>query len=526
MQVYISRVVVRRCRLMGGLGRVESNLGYFVPEFAKNRPRSRIVCTLGPSSSSAEAIRALIEAGMSVARINTSHSTLDLHAGCIQTVREVSKSLGVSIGVLADLPGPKYRLGDLSRGAILLNAGDSLALLAEDQAPGEHCAPVSPSGLHHDVTPDDDILIADGAIRLVVRSVEGNTIHCEVRIGGRIESGKTVAVPGKTSHLPYLTADTQRALDFAVEQEVDFIGLSYVRSASDLVTAKERAADRGSTAQLIAKIELQAAVENLDEILASCDGVMVARGDLGVELPIATIPGVQKRIIRRANELGKVVITATQMLESMIASPTPTRAEVTDIANAVLDGSDAIMLSAETSIGEYPVEATKVMAEAAREAEKLLDSDAVLARRSTELERTVDEAIAYTACWTVSDIDAKVILAFTESGATAARVATFRPAVPILALFRDPAAGCRLSLRWGVTALPVPKIPNIQWMFHEGSKAALETGYAKKGDLAVAVVGMPIGIPGNTNLLRVIKLPEPAPRFERELVEDPAPGLR
>jgi pyruvate kinase len=260
----------------------------------------------------------------------------------------------------------------------------------------------------------------------------------------------------------------------------------------------------------------------MDPILDETDGVMVARGDLGVQMPYAQLPGVQKRLIRKSNELGKVVITATQMLESMIHAPTPTRAEVADIANAILDGSDAVMLSAETSIGKHPIEATVVMAETAREAEKLLDHETLMRRRSARINRHVDEAIAYSACTTASEINASAIVAFTESGSTAARVAAFRPRVPILALYRDPAAGRRLALRWGVTSLEAPMLNSVQWMFHEASRATMETGFARDGDFIVAVVGMPIGVPGKTNLLRVISVPEPEPSFPAEVVTPPS----
>lgn len=498
---------------------------YVVQEFIRNRPHSRIVCTLGPSSSSPDTIRALIEAGMSVARINTSHASLEFHAACIETVRAVSDEMGIPIGILADLPGPKYRLGIVPHGAINLADGDVVTLLGdESDSDGERCAAVLPAGLHRDVRPGDQLIVADGTILLRVQSVHGVEVACEVASGGVMESRKAVAIPGRTSALAYLTEETVRALDFAVEQRVDFIGLSYIRGGADLATVKEHLRDRAPRSQLIAKIELRDAVASLEEILDGCDGVMVARGDLGVEVPISEVPGLQKLIIRRSNERGKVVITATQMLESMINSATPTRAEVADVANAVLDGTDAIMLSAETSIGAFPVKSTRVMAEAAREAEKMLDRDWLARRRTESTHESVDEAIAYTACWTSSTLDAKVILAFTESGSTAARVASYRPSAAIVALFRDEVAGRRLSLRWGVTALQAPRISSVQWMFREGSFAAIQSGFAREGDLAVAVVGMPIGRPGNTNLLRVIRLPEPEPRFGRELIDDAVRG--
>ena len=456
---------------------------------------------------------------MSVARINTSHATLDFHRQCIQTVREVSDSMGIPVGILADLPGPKYRLGQIPGGAMDLVEGQTIFLNGDDNEGAPGSAPVRPAGLHHDARVGDDILVNDGAIRLVVAAISGPSIECTVAIGGVMESRKAVAVPARTSTLPYLTEDTENALEFAISEKVDFIGLSYVRSAEDMKAARSFVDERSPGSQLIAKIELRESLDNLEEIIDAADGVMVARGDLGVELPMAQVPGAQKLIIRKANEAGKVVITATQMLESMIVSATPTRAEITDIHNAVVDGSDAIMLSAETSIGEHPIEAVKVMAEAALEAEKTIDRDA-LESRWEALEKSVDRAIAYTACWTAADQGSKAIIAFTESGTTAARVSSFRPAAPILALYRDPSAGRRLSLRWGVIPIEVPAFSSIQWMFHEGSRIALETGYAHEGDSVILVAGMPVGASGNTNLVRVIVLPEPEPRFERERFND------
>jgi pyruvate kinase len=505
-------------------GREDSAVtNYRVPSYVLKKPRTRIVCTLGPASSSTTVIRRLIEAGMSVARINLSHSTHQIHRETIANVRSVAADCELPIAVLTDLPGPKYRLGVLPGDGIQVADGDPFTLTSGGNSTGPGRAPVLPPGLDRDVERGDEVLIDDGAIRMVVEAVRGDQVMCKVASGGVMKSRKAVAAPGRISNLEYITDETRAALDFSVEQHVDFVGLSYIRTADDLVRARDYMRERGLNAQTIAKIELAQAVENMDEILEQADGVMVARGDLGVQMPYAQLPGVQKRLIRKSNELGKVVITATQMLESMIHAPGPTRAEVADIANAILDGSDAVMLSAETSIGKHPVEATAVMAETAREAEKLLDHESLVRRRAARINRHVDEAIAYSACWTASEIKATAIVAFTESGSTAARVSAFRPRVPILALYRDPAAGRRLALRWGVTSLEAPKLNSIQWMFHEASRAAKQTGLARDGDFIAAVVGMPIGLPGNTNLLRVISVPEPRPAFPASVV---APAAR
>jgi len=491
---------------------------YHIPQHVLKRPKTRVVCTLGPATASVEAIRRLVEAGMSVARINLSHSTHEVHRATIANVRTVAAECGLPVAVLTDLPGPKYRLGVLPASGIEVAVGSKFTLISGAGTAGRYHAPVLPAGLDRDVSAGDEILVDDGAIRLVVDQNQGDRIRCTVIEGGVMKSRKAVAVPGRISQLPYLTEDTKLALDFSVEQSADFVGLSYIRTADDLHRTRTYIRERGLDAQLIAKIELAQAVENMDPILSGADGVMVARGDLVFQLPYAQLPGVQKRLIRRANELGKVVITATQMLESMIHAATPTRAEVADIANAILDGSDAVMLSAETSIGKHPTEATMVMAETAREAEKLLDHEALASRRGARINCHVDDAIAFSACWTAAEIKAAAIVAFTESGSTAARVASFRPRAPIIALYRDPAAGRRLALRWGVISLQAPKLNSVQWMFHEASRAACESGFAKEGDYVAAVVGMPIGIPGNTNLLRVISVPEPEPPFPANII--------
>jgi len=457
-------------------------------------------------------IQSLIEAGMSVARINTSHSSLSFHRETIGIVREVSQTMGVPIGILADLPGPKYRLDVLGDAGIEAPTGGEIRLSGDPLDSPEGVLTVLPPGLHNDVLPGDPVLIADGVVALEAVSVEGSQVVCKVTTAGLIESRKAVAVPARTSTLPYLTVDTEAALKFAVEEDVDFIGLSYIRSKADVAAARDYINQRNCRAQLIAKIELKEALDHLDEIILASDGLMVARGDLGVELPMAQVPGAQKLIIRKSNEAGKAVITATQMLESMINSPVPTRAEINDIHNAVVDGSDAIMLSGETSIGDHPIEAVKIMAEAAREAEKFIDRVA-LESRWASLEKSVDRAIAYTACWTSANQRAKAIIAFTESGRTAERVSSFRPEAPILALHHQPAAARRLALRWGVIPIQVDSYNSIQWLFHQGSEIVLENGYAGKGDCVVAVAGMPVGASGSTNLVRVINLPEPEPRF-------------
>ena len=485
---------------------------YHLPECVIRRPRTRIVCTLGPATDQVEIMCDLIGAGMSVARLNLSHGDAESHRNYVKNVRTASEITGSPIGVLADLPGPKYRTGDIDARTIQLEPDAPFTLTASAVSTTAERTTVWPPGLHEDVEVGARVLIDEGAIELIVERVEGVDIHCRVTSPGALESRKAVTTPGITSTLDYLTSETVAALEFAKENDVEFIGLSYVRNSQDLEQVKECLNDSPYPHQLIAKIEVAEGVENLNSILEQVDGVMVARGDLGVELPIEDVPGIQRRIIREANDAGKVVITATQMLESMIDSPHPTRAEASDVHNAVRDGSDAIMLSGETSIGMYPVKTVEYMAQIARRAEEELDYSALLERRREARElsgQSLDEAIAYGAVRTARAVGASVILAFTESGSTAARVASYRPSTPLIAMMRDETAGPRLTLRWGLITLYAPEFSLLQQMFPEGSRAAKETGFAQDGDLAVAVAGIPIGVPGNTNLLRVIKIPEP-----------------
>lgn len=473
------------------------------------------MATIGPASGTTDKIKALIRAGMSVARLNLAHGTQDEHRGYLRAVRQAAKELNVAVGVLADLPGPKYRTGQAPGQGILLARGAKFTLASSDVPATPDSISVTPSGLHRDLRRGARVLIDDGAIEMRVVEVAGADIRCTVTVGGLLKTRKGVATPRCVNTLGYLTGETRSALDFVGKEDIDFVGLSYIRGEDDILLIRGELKKAGRLPQLIAKIELDQAVKNLAAILRVVDGVMVARGDLGVELPIQLVPHVQKEIIVAANRAGKVVITATQMLESMAEAPTPTRAEATDVHNAVLDGSDAIMLSRETSTGKYPVQAVRYMARIARQAEKSMDFQTLQRRRYDALlsqrRAAVDDAIAYSACQAAVTLRARVIVAFTESGSTAARVASFRPPVPVLALTRDPEAGQKLALRWGVLSIQAPKLLDIAHMFYEGSQAALTTGHAAEGDLAVAVMGVPIGVPGNTNLLRVMFLPEPQP---------------
>ncbi len=490
----------------------DTDSSYLLPPFLKSRARTRIVCTIGPATGTLSRIKRLIRAGMSVGRLNLSHGNSSDHDGYVKILRQAAEEMGVAVGILADLPGPKYRVGDMAEPEITLTTGKSFILQRTPRDGNTERANVWPLGLHNDIKKGSLVLIDEGSVELRVDSINEEEIHCRITRGGVMKPNKAVTAPGNTTTVDYFTPETEEALSWVESSDIDFVGLSYVRDSDDVVRVRTQLAAAGKTPQLVAKIEIQQAVDNLSDILDKSDAVMVARGDLGVELPFERVPSVQKRIIRMANEIGKPVITATQMMESMIEAPMPTRAEVTDVYNAVRDGTDAIMLSAETSVGKYPYRAVQAMTKIAKRAERYLEHPKMAGRRRDAASKgglPIDDAIADAATATARRLNAKAIIAFTTSGSTAARVAAYRPETPLFALTPDIGAGAKLALRWGVIPVAVKKHSNIQDIFTEASNLAIETKIAKKGDTIVAVAGLPIGVSGTTNMLRVITLPEP-----------------
>ena len=490
----------------------DTDTPYFLQPFMKRRARTRIVCTVGPATGTLARIKRLIRSGMSVGRLNLSHGTPDEHHSYVKMLRAAAEELGVAVGILADLPGPKYRVGEMGQAEITLVSGQAFVLQVEPCKGNLERANVWPLGLHKDIKKGSQVLIDEGMVELRAESIEGTNINCRVTLGGVMKTNKAVTAPGNTSTLDYFTSETLRALEFVESSDIDFVGLSYVRNADDMLRVRAHLQKAGKNLQLVAKIEIQQAVDNLVEILDESDAIMVARGDLGVELPFERVPSVQKQIIRMANEAGKPVITATQMLESMIEQPSPTRAEATDVYNAVRDGTDAIMLSGETSVGKFPFRAVNAMTRIAKRAESYLEYPMLAERHRAAAKKgglAVDNAIADGAVVAASSLQAKAIVAFTESGSTAGRVAAFRPSVPLFALTPDFTGGAKLALRWGVIPVVVKQFTQLQDMFHAGSRLVLETSIAREGDVIVVVVGLPIGVAGTTNLLRVITLPEP-----------------
>jgi pyruvate kinase len=476
---------------------------YIMPRAKHWSQRTKIVCTLGPAAGKPGIIERLIGAGLDVARLNLSHGTLKEHAAYISTVRNLSERTGVNTALLLDLPGPKYRTGEMKDGSAVLKKGSRIVLTSRRVPGDDKVVPVNFPTLARDVKAGSTILVDDGAMQLRVEAVRGQDVICKVIAGGVLTPGRGIVVPGVRVSEPFLTQGLKSNLEFAIQQKPDFIALSFVTGPEDVEQVRKILRKNNAVIPIISKIEREEAVRHFDDILAVSDGIMVARGDLGVEIPLKKVPLVQKEIIRKCNIAGKYVITATQMLESMVNSPRPTRAEVTDVANAILDGTDAIMLSAETSVGKYPLQAVKMMSEIAREADRHLPYEKLLIERGEWLEHQTDELISYNACYTAYWIKAAAIVAFTQSGSTARRVAKYRPRVPIIAITNSEEIPGQLMLCWGVHAFYIPNPVTVEELFRIGSNLVKDLGIARPGDLIVITGGIPLGITGTTNLLKV-----------------------
>jgi len=461
--------------------------------------RTKIVATIGPSSESPERLRALVGAGMNAARLNLSHGKHDEHLRRVQTIRDVENETGRPIALIADLQGPKLRVGDLAE-PVLLERGQHIVVAPEDICTNGEL-PVAPAVIGDVLEPGHDVLIDDGLVRLRVEEVERGRATCQVVVGGRVSAHKGVNLPGVPIPIPSITRKDSADLEFALGLGVDFVALSFVRSAADVRDLRSLIEQAGSHAHVIAKIEKAEAIDVLDDVLAETDGVMVARGDLGVEIGAASVPLLQKRIIQKALERGKPVITATQMLESMISSPEPTRAEASDVANAVLDGTSAIMLSGETAVGEYPVEAVAYMDRIARAVEPSMDYRHEIPEAAQN--PTIGSAMSNAACDIAEALRAAAILVPTFSGATASAVARLRPRRPIVALTHISWAQRQMALEWGVTPLHIPEAPDVEELWDVSVSAAREAGLIEPGDRVVITAGTAVNIPGSTNVIKV-----------------------
>jgi len=461
--------------------------------------RTKIICTIGPASASEKMIEGMVRAGMDVARLNFSHGDYGFHKRLIRMIRRAAKRLHRTVAILQDLSGPKIRLGPIEGDRVALQPGQKFVLTSRSIMGNRAIASVNVKHFPRYLKKGDPIVLGDGEIELEAIRVREDEVVCKVLVGDELGSHKGVHFPGGSLALPSLTAKDKRDLAFGIEEGVDLVALSFVRNRKDIIGLRREIKKRGAEIPVIAKIEKHEALAQIDSILAEVDGIMVARGDLGLEVAPETIPALQKTIIAKANLLGKPVITATQLLRSMVANRRPSRAEVTDIANAVLDGSDALMLSEESAIGKYPIEAVKTMAKIAVETEKILKP-----RRDMEADlETVPEAICHAAISLARDLNVKAFIVPTASGGTARMIARYRPTQPIIAISPKRETVQSLCLVWGVYAFRVPAFQHTDAIIEAGLKKIREVGAARRGDLVVITAGLPLHRRGTTNLITV-----------------------
>jgi pyruvate kinase len=470
-------------------------------------PRTKIVCTIGPSSRSPETLERLLAAGMDVARLNFSHGTHAEHAAVIAAVRRIAGEARRPIAILQDLAGIKIRIGEIAEGPVRLESGAAFTLTTRAVAGDAREVSVSFTDLPGSVRPGDRLLLSDGDIELCAEEVGPTDIRCRIVAGSMLSSHKGISLPSGSVAAPGLTEKDRDDLAFGVAQGVDYVALSFVRSADDVRQARAFIARHGAAIPIVAKIEKHEALAAIDAILAEADGLMVARGDLGVETPLEHVPLLQKMLIEKANRAGKPVITATQMLLSMVESPRPTRAEVGDVANAILDGTDAVMLSEETASGRYPVEAAATMRRIAEDTEAAFPFEQWMRRFEDRSVQGLPEAVAGAACELAEHIGASVIVAWTESGATARLVAKHRPRSPILALSTIPSTARRLALVWGVIPVVAEAGTSTDAMLEAAPALAAAAGLLRPGEKAVITAGIPMGVAGSTNLIKAAVAP-------------------
>lgn len=466
--------------------------------------KTKIVCTIGPASESEEQLRALMLAGMNVARLNFSHGTHEEHKVRIDRIKKVREELGLPVAILLDTKGPEYRIRTFEDGKILLKDGDTFTFTTDEIIGNQERVAVSYKNLHNDLEVGNKIYVNNGLVHFVVEKIEGHDIICKVTAGGELSNRKSMSFPGKVLKQVYLSEADKADLLFGIEQDVDFVACSFVSCKQDLddVRAFLDAHTTDDNISLIAKIENQHGVDNIDEICQACDGIMIGRGDMGVEIPFEELPKIQKQLITQCRLLGKRVITATEMLESMIYNPRPTRAEISDVANAVYDGTSAIMLSAETAAGKYPVLAVETMAKIAETTEKNINYRKRFFNTEFKIQNSVD-AVSHATCSMAINLDARAIVVCSLSGRTARMVSRFRPPVDIIGICVDQKSVRKLSLSWGVTPVLGEAVPTTDVLFYSAYKTAKKVFDLKKGDKIVITGGQINGCSGNTNLLKV-----------------------
>ncbi len=479
-----------------------------MPDKKLNKRKTKIVATIGPASNTPEMIEGLLKAGVDVVRLNLSHGSRKAHEAVVAAVREASGRLNLPVAILMDLQGPKIRIGRLKHGPVEIKAGGLMTLTPEEIDGDGSRITTTYKDLYKDVSPGDRILIDDGLIEVRVKEVKGAEVECEVVYGGPLSEHKGFNLPGVKVSAPALTEKDIEDLKFGVKNEVDYIALSFVRKAADIFELKDRLKGmlrgKGAEIPVIAKIEKAEAIGDLDAIMEESDGVMIARGDLGVELSPERVPVLQKKIISRANEAGKVVITATQMLESMINNPRPTRAEASDVANAVFDGTDALMLSGETAVGRYPVKAVEMMVKITEEAEEAALAQRHMLRRKDRHEAgSFAQAVAFAALAASSEVNPKAVVVFSESGDTAKVMSKLRPTPPIVAFTPRERTWRRLALVWGVRPFLIEYGTHTDEMICRGEAALLDNGLARLGDTVVVLSGTKVGMRGATNMMKI-----------------------
>ncbi len=465
--------------------------------------KTKIICTLGPAVNNEEMIRALILHGMNAARFNFSHGDHEEHLGRLNLLKSIRDTMGYPVATILDTKGPEIRIKSFAAKSITLETGDPFTLTTREVEGSREMVSVTYPKLHEEVGPGQEILIDDGLVAIRVEEVRGQDIVCRVENGGSLSSNKSINIPGVHIHLPALTDKDVSDIQFGVENDFDFIAASFVRRAADVEAVREVLhACGGDDVRIIAKIENQEGVDNIDEILAAADGIMVARGDLGVEIPAARVPILQKQMIRKGLQTGKPVITATQMLDSMMRNPRPTRAEVSDVANAVFDGTSCVMLSGETANGKYPIEALTAMGEIVEEAEGSIHYWRQFQKQRVVPASNINDAITHTCCLTAKDLNAKAILAATNSGRTARNICRFRPACPVAALTMHEKVRRQLAISWGVVPFLTGEVNSTDRIFSLSAEVALKEGLVQTGDTVVITAGVPLGKSGSTNLIK------------------------
>lgn len=465
--------------------------------------KTKIVCTIGPASQSEEILTQMVQAGMNVARINFSHGTHEEHAQKIEAVKRVREKLNQPVAIMLDTKGPEYRIGTFKGGKVMLRAGDSFTLTVDDKEGDETCVSVNYKGLINDLNPGDRVLLNNGLLALRVENIEGHDIHCSVAIGGELSDRKSMSFPNKVLKQVFLSEQDKRDILFGIQADVDYIACSFVSVRQDLIDVRKFLDQNGGEhISLIAKIENQPGIDNIDEICQECEGIMIGRGDMGVEVPYEELPAIQKKLITKCRLIGKRVITATEMLESMIYNARPTRAEISDVANAVYDGTSAVMLSGETAAGKYPVESVTAMAKIAEHTENNIHYAKRFRNRSFEIHNTTD-AISHAICGMAIDIDAKAIVVCSLSGITARMVSRFRAPMDIIGLTTNERTLRKLALSWGVLPAIASEYQSTEVLFYIAAQIAREKLDLKPGDKIVITGGVPNGRPGNTNLIKV-----------------------